>query len=82
MCEERVEQVRNEYDNILQQKLSEQVIITALVSLTTYTHILFFSMMLSSSSSIIRSRRDSPSPRPPATCHNGKKKYQEDTFRS
>jgi len=24
MCEERVEQVRNEYDNILQQKLSEQ----------------------------------------------------------
>ena len=25
MCEERVEQVRNEYDNILQQKLSEQV---------------------------------------------------------
>ena len=28
MCEERVEQVRAEYDNILQQKLSEQVIIT------------------------------------------------------
>ena len=25
MCEERVEQVRAEYDNILQQKLSEQV---------------------------------------------------------
>ena len=25
MCEERVEQVRTEYDNILQQKLSEQV---------------------------------------------------------
>jgi len=24
MCEERVEQVRTEYDNILQQKLSEQ----------------------------------------------------------
>ena len=38
MCEERVEQVRNEYDNILQQKLSEQVIITALVSLTTYPY--------------------------------------------
>ena len=81
MCEERVEQVRNEYDNILQQKLSEQVNISLSLP-QSVTNILSFSTMLSSSSSIIRSRRDSPSPRPQATCHNGKKNYQEDTFRS
>ena len=41
MCEERVEQVRNEYDNILQQKLSEQV--NTSVSLPQSVLLIFYS---------------------------------------